>query len=49
VKIIVAHQRPAHPNWVETAGHHLGTMCWRWIGASEHPPIDARVVKFSDL
>ncbi|MCZ6831583.1 MAG: DUF1214 domain-containing protein [Gammaproteobacteria bacterium] len=49
VKIIVAHQRPAHANWVETAGHNLGTMCWRWIGASEHPPIAAKVVKFSDL
>ncbi len=49
VKIIVAHQQPNSPNWVETAGHDIGTMCWRWIGADEHPPINARVVKFSDL
>ncbi len=49
VKIIVAHQNPGQPNWVETAGHNMGTMCWRWIGAKEHPPVEARVVKFSEL
>ncbi|MEJ2532301.1 MAG: DUF1214 domain-containing protein [Halioglobus sp.] len=49
VRIIVAHQRPDHPNWVETAGHNRGTMCWRWIGAERHPPVAARVVKFSAL
>lgn len=49
VRIVVAHRRPEHPNWVETAGHNIGTMCWRWIGAQVHPPIDARVVKFSEL
>ncbi len=49
VKIVVAHRRPPHPNWVETAGHRLGTLCWRWIGADRHPPVAARVVKFADL
>ena len=49
VRIIVAHQKPAHANWVETAGHRMGTLCWRWIGASEHPPVSARVVKFAEL
>ena len=49
VRIVVAHQRPPQPNWVETAGHEMGTLCWRWIGAQRHPPVSARVVKFSDL
>lgn len=49
VKIIVAHQKPAHPNWVETTGHNRGTLCWRWIGADQHPPVAAKVVKFADL
>lgn len=49
LKIIVSHSKPNHPNWLETAGHNRGTMCWRWIGASEHPPIAAKVVKFTDL
>jgi hypothetical protein len=49
VRIVVAHERPNHPNWVETAGHNMGTLCWRWIGAKEHPPVSAKVIKFSDL
>lgn len=49
VRIVVAHQRPPQANWVETAGHRNGTLCWRWIGADRHPPVSARVVKFSDL
>ena len=48
-RIVVAHQRPPQANWVETAGHRNGTLCWRWIGADRHPPVNARVVKFSDL
>ncbi|MEM1113041.1 MAG: DUF1214 domain-containing protein, partial [Pseudomonadota bacterium] len=49
VKVIIAHTDPGHPNWIETAGHNKGTMCWRWIGASEHPDVAARVVKASEL
>ena len=30
VKVIVAHQDPGLPNWINTCGHHQGTMCWRW-------------------
>ena len=29
--IIVAHTDPGHPNWIETAGHSHGTMCFRWV------------------
>ena len=49
VKIVVSHQQPHQSNWVETAGHNRGTLCWRWIGATEHPPVNAKVVKFADL
>lgn len=49
VRIIVAHKQPPHTNWVETAGHNMGTLCWRWIGAERHPPVSARVVKFNAL
>ena len=49
VRIVVAHQQPPQENWVEAAGHNRGTLCWRWIGASDHPPVNARVVKFIDL
>lgn len=30
VTVIVAHRYPGLPNWIETAGHTEGTMCWRW-------------------
>ena len=49
VKVIISHTDPGHPNWIETAGHNNGTMCWRWIGANEHPDVEARVVKVSEL
>ena len=45
VRVHVAHRDPGLPNWIDTAGHRTGTMCWRWIGAREHPLLDARVKK----
>lgn len=30
VRVVVAHVDPGLPNWIETAGHKEGTMCWRW-------------------
>jgi hypothetical protein len=30
VRVVVTHQDPGVPNWIETAGHNEGTMCWRW-------------------
>ena len=49
VKIIVAHKDPGHPNWIETAGHRQGTMCFRWIRADEHPQPQCRVTDLSKL
>jgi hypothetical protein len=49
MRIIVAHSDPGNANWIETAGHGQGTMCFRWIRADEHPEPRCRVVKVSDL
>jgi hypothetical protein len=49
LRIVVAHEDPGHPNWIETAAHHQGTMCFRWIRADEHPQPATRVVKLSEL
>ena len=46
---VLAHVDPGVPNWIETAGHSLGTMCWRWIGADRHPLVQTRVMKLADL
>ncbi len=49
VRIVVAHRDPGVPNWIETAGHSQGTMCFRWIRADVHPQPVTRVVKLSEL
>lgn len=49
VRLIITHADPGLPNWVETAGHTMGTMCWRWIGAEHHPLVNSKVVKLSEL
>lgn len=49
VRLIVSHTDPGLPNWIETAGHDMGTMCWRWIGADRHPLLKTRVMKLAEL
>ncbi|MES1263361.1 MAG: DUF1214 domain-containing protein, partial [Peristeroidobacter soli] len=49
VTLVLAHKDPGLPNWLETAGHDNGTMCLRWVGATEQVHPTTRVVKFSDL
>ena len=52
VTVIVSHLDPGFPNWIETAGHVEGTMCWRWyrLEPGEHPVTPAcRVLKISEI
>ena len=49
VRVIVAKHDPGLPNWLDTASHDEGTMCWRWVRSSETPEPRTRVVKLSDL
>jgi hypothetical protein len=49
VRVVVAHRDPGSGNWIDTAGHSEGTMCWRWVRATEHPQPMTRVVKLEDL
>ena len=49
VRLIVAHEDPGLPNWLETTGHDQGTMCFRWVRADEHPQPRTRVVKLAEL
>ncbi len=48
-RLVVARRDPGMPNWLETAGHTSGTMCFRWIKAKDHPQPQTRVVGFSEL
>ena len=49
VRIIVAHEDPGQGNWLDTAGHHHGTMGVRWVRAQDHPQPACRVVKLAEL
>ena len=51
VTIVVSHRDPGHSNWLTTAGHGFGTMCFRWIRPREAPPPQprTRVVPLSEL
>ncbi len=49
VRLIVAHADPGRPNWLETAGHTTGTMCFRWVRAKEPPRPRTRLVQLSSL
>jgi hypothetical protein len=35
VRVIVSHNDPGLPNWINTCGHSEGTMCWRWYRLQE--------------
>jgi Protein of unknown function (DUF1214) len=37
-RLVVAHRDPGVPNWLETAGHGFGTMCFRWVRPEGAPP-----------
>lgn len=52
IKVVVAHQNPGLPNWVNTCGHTEGTMCWRWYRLPEGEQAvqpNCEVVKFDEL
>ena len=49
IRLVVSHVDPGLPNWLETAGHTTGTMCFRWIRARVHPQPATRLVPLRDL
>lgn len=49
VRVVVAHEDPGVNNWLDTCGHAFGTMCWRWVRATDHPEPRTRVVKLEEL
>jgi hypothetical protein len=49
VTIVLAHRDPGLANWLDAAGHRLGTLCFRWVGAKETVHPRTRVVKVDSL
>ncbi len=48
VQVIVAHEDPGHSNWIQTAGHSQGTMCWRWVRPEQKVQPRTKVVDLDD-
>lgn len=49
VTVYISKTDPGIGNWMDTCGHDVGTMCWRWIGTDDYPDLETKVVKFSEL
>jgi len=49
VRLVVAHTDPGVDNWLQTADHDFGTMCFRWIRAADQVQPRTRLVKLTDL
>ncbi|MBT4522886.1 MAG: DUF1214 domain-containing protein [Halieaceae bacterium] len=51
VRIVIAalDPGPGYPNWLTTAGHEVGAMLLRYVEAQDYPPVQTRVVQFSEL
>ncbi len=50
VRVVVAHEDPGVPNWIETTGLSRGTMCFRWVRAAGEPPTPStRVVPLREV
>lgn len=48
-QLVVAHENPGLPNWLDTTGHGRGTMAVRWVRADAHPAPKCRLVKLAEL
>jgi hypothetical protein len=48
-RLVVAHDDPGHPNWIDTAGHRHGIMGLRWVRAEHHPPATVRALPLGEL
>jgi hypothetical protein len=48
-RVIIAHQDPGRPNWLDTVGHRRGVVIIRWVMVSHRPQPVTRAVPFSQL
>ena len=49
VRLVLAHEDPGTPNWIDTEGRERGLLVYRWVWSSTNPVPEARVVKRADL
>lgn len=49
VRVVVADGDPGHPNWLDTSGHRVGTIFFRWLHADPDRLPICRVVARDDV
>jgi hypothetical protein len=49
IRLVVAHDDPGVPNWIDTERQPEGMLVYRSIGTRSRPTVDARVVPLTDL
>jgi hypothetical protein len=49
VRVVLAHEDPGVPNWLDTAGRKSGLLTFRWFWPQSDPSPTTRVVKRSEL
>ena len=49
VTLVLAGSNPGVDNWLSTAGHPEGTLCFRWVGAEEWVDPSTAVVRLNTL
>jgi hypothetical protein len=47
--VVVSHEDPGLPNWLDPAGHSEGYITFRWVGAESYPTPTAIQIKSCDL
>lgn len=49
VRVVLAHEDPGTPNWLDSGGHHDGLLTFRWFWAKSDPSPTTRVVKLAEV
>jgi Protein of unknown function (DUF1214) len=49
IYVVIAHEDPGVPNWLDTGGYDTGHMYGRWNNASSHPLPMVRKLKLAEL
>ena len=49
IRLVIAHDDPGVPNWLDTGGHHDGLCTFRWFWPKSDPTPSTRLVKLSEV
>ena len=49
VTLVLTSTDPGCTNWISTAGHSEGTLCFRWVGAEDSVDPQVTVIPVGDI